>query len=45
LFIAVAAVVAMLNVEVVVLPFTATDADEKLQVAPVGKPEHARATV
>ena len=44
-FIAVAAVVAMVSVEVAALPFTATEADEKLQVAPVGKPEHERATV
>ena len=44
-FMAVAAAVAMVRVEVAALPFTATDADEKLQVAPVGRPEQDRATV
>ena len=44
-FIAVAAAVAMVSVEVAALPLTATDAGEKLQVAPVGKPEQDRATL
>ena len=44
-FIAVAAAVAMVSVEVAALPFTATEAEEKLQVAPVGRPEQVKATV
>ena len=42
---AVGAVVVMVSVELVGLPSTVTDADEKLHAAPVGKPEQVNDTL
>jgi hypothetical protein len=43
-FIAVRAVVVMVSVEVAAAPLTVTDAGEKPQAAPVGKPEQVNDT-